>query len=148
MSLRNGEGPVHPRGVNEYVHPPRVNRLVNRLVNDHGAILLIVLIVLLTIALVGAALMALFFNVLTIGRMELDRAQALYLAEAGVAKAIYMLKGQAGVGFSVGSQQIIPPTALGDGFYEVYNDFSQSTIIATGISHGVKRTIQVRYNAF
>ncbi len=119
--------------------------------HDHGAILLIVLIVILTIALVGATLMALFFNVFTIGQMELDRTQALYLAEAGVAKAISMLKSEAGVASaqpSLQPQQVIPPTALGEGFFEVYNDFSQSTIVSTGVSHGVKRTIQVKYHAF
>jgi len=102
----------------------------------------------LTIALVGATMMALFFTVLSLGQTELDRARALYLAEAGVAQAFHLLKSQAGLVVSTESQQIIPPTSLGEGFFEVYNDFSQSTITSIGVSHSVKRAIQVKYNAF
>ena len=117
---------------------------------EQGAILLIVLIVLLTISLLGTTLIALFYNVLISSRTELDRARALYLAEAGIAKAMSMLKGQAGVvGISQGNrQQIVAPTQLGEGSFEVFNDFSQSTIISIGVSQGVRRTIQVKYNAF
>ncbi len=121
--------------------------------NDKGAILLVVIIIILTISLLGATLTALFFNVLTSSQTELDRAQALYLAEAGIAKAVNALRTQAGSGQAPdesGSsvRQIIPPTALGNGIYEVYNDFNQSVIISVGISNKVKRTIQMKYNAF
>ena len=129
-------------------HDARHKTHDSRPLNNHGAILLTVLIVILTIALLGATLMALFFTVLSLGQTELDRVRALYLAEAGVAQAFHLLKSQAGVLPSAQSQQIIPPTALGEGFYEVYSDFSQSTITSIGVSHSVKRTIQVKYNAF
>lgn len=117
---------------------------------EKGAILLIVLIVILTISLLGTSLIALFYNVLVSSRTELDRARALYLAEAGIAKAISMFKSQTGTGISQGTtqQQIVAPTHLGEGSFEVYNDFSQSTIVSIGISQGTKRTIQVKYNAF
>jgi len=118
---------------------------------ERGAILLIVLIVLLTISLLGASLMALFYNVLTSSKTELDRTRALYLAEAGIAKAISVLKSKAdstGGTNSQGPRQIIPPAQLGEGTYEVYNDFSQSVIISVGQSNGVKRTLQLKYNAF
>ena len=112
-----------------------------------------VLIIILTISLLGATLMALFFNVLSLSRIELDRTRALYLAEAGIAKAIGVLKKQAG--FPISSEEsaeqadmIVTPTKLNEGSFEVYNDFSQSTIISIGKSNGVKRTIQVRYDAF
>lgn len=128
------------------------------MVNKRGAILLIVLIIVLTISLLGATLMALFFNVLTLSQVELDRARALYLAEAGIAKAIGILKSQAGSQIesmalpnpSSGqrSDRMIAVTKLEEGSFEVYNDFSQSTIISIGTSNGVKRTIQMRYNAF
>jgi len=120
---------------------------------EHGAILLMVLIIILTISLLGATLMALFFNVLSLSRIELDRTRALYLAEAGIAKAIGALKNQAGFpGPSAENVEqadmIVPPTRLNEGSFEVYNDFSQSTIVSIGKSNGVQRAIQVRYNAF
>lgn len=119
------------------------------MVMERGAILLIVLIVILTISLLGATLMALFYNVLIASQTEIGRARALYLAEAGISKAISMLKSQAGVVSKGGqSQQIIPPTQLGPGSFEVYNDFSQSTIVSIGESNGIRRIIQVKYNAF
>lgn len=128
---------------------------------QRGAVLLIVLIMVLTISLLGATLMALFFNVLTFSQIELDRTRALYLAEAGIAKALGVLKNQAGVGAAPESpakadeatgtkrsDRIIAPTQLDGGYYEVFNDFLQSTIISIGTSNGVRRTIQVKYNAF
>ncbi len=117
------------------------------MVGNRGAILLIVLIVILTISLLGAGLTAIFFNVLTAGQVELDRTRALYLAEAGIAQAVNMLKTQATSGVKE-SEQIIPPTSLGTGTFEVYNDFSQSTIVSIGTSNRVRRTIQLRYAAF
>ena len=128
------------------------------MVNKRGAILLIVLIMVLTISLLGATLMALFFIVLTLSQIEMDRTKALYLAEAGIAKAIGILKSKAGSpkenmfwpnsNTAERSDRVIAVTKLGDGYFEVYNDFSQSTITSIGTSNGVKRTIQMRYNAF
>ena len=129
------------------------------MVREQGAILLIVLIMILTISLLGATLMAIFFNVLSLSEIELGRARALYLAEAGIAKAVGALKSQAGAPVQsearsgseaqqLPAERIIPPTKLGEGHFEVFNDFSQSTIISVGTSNGVKRTIQMRYNAF
>jgi len=113
-----------------------------------GAILLIVLIVILTISLLGATLIALFFNVLTSSQIELERTQALYLAEAGIAKATSILKDQTAVFSKDEPQRIVPTTQLGEGTFEVYNDFSQSTIVSIGESHGTRRVIQVTYSAF
>jgi len=130
------------------------------MVKKRGAVLLIVLIMVLAISLLGATLMALFFNVLTLSEIELDRARSLYLAEAGIAMAIAKLKtGQTapapkaddGTSQSESDERqdlIIPPTRLGTGSYEVYNNYSDATIISVGISNDVKRTIQVRYSAF
>ena len=122
--------------------------------SEQGAILLIVLIVILMISILGAALMALFFNVLNISQIELDRTKALYLAEAGIAKAIGVLKNQASSSLKPSAENmaqtdmIVPPTKLNGDYFEVYNDYLQSTIISIGKSNGVKRIIQLRYNAF
>jgi len=113
-----------------------------------GAILLIVLIVILTISLLGATLIALFFNVLTSSQIELERTQALYLAEAGIAMATGVLKDQTAVFSKDEPQRIVPTTRLGEGSFEVYSDFSQSTIVSIGECHGTRRAIQVKYSAF
>ena len=123
-----------------------MNRFLN---NESGAILLIVLVVSLTVSLIGATLFVLYYNVLTASQIELYRAQALYLAEAGIAKVVNMLRNQAGSSnTNLATNQIIPRTNLGEGYYEVFGELSESTIIAVGSSHGVKRRIQMRYNAF
>lgn len=117
--------------------------------NESGAILLIVLVVSLTVSLIGATLFVLYFNVLTTSQIELYRSQALYLAEAGIAKTINMLRYQAGSPApGLAANQIISQTALGEGYFEVFGDLAESTITAIGSSHGVKRSIQLKYNAF
>lgn len=113
-----------------------------------GAILLIVLIMMVTVSLLGATLVSLYFNVLSSGQIELYRAQALYLAEAGLAQAVSALKSQAGSASSSELKKIISATPLGEGTYEAYNDLSQSTIVAMGQSHDVKRSVQLKYGAF
>ena len=116
--------------------------------NENGAILLIVLVVSLTVSLIGATLFVLYYNVLTTSQIELYRAQALYLAEAGSAQTINMLKNQAGAIIPSPTNQIIPQTKLGEGSYEVFGDMAESTMLSVGTSHGVQRKIQLKYNAF
>lgn len=124
--------------------------------DEKGAILLIVLIVILTISLLGATLVALFFNVLITSRVELYRAQSLYLAEAGLAMAISVLKTQAGQGAIVATgtaehpqlQLIVARTQLGEGSFEAYSDLAERTLVSYGTSHGVTRAIQMKYSAF
>jgi hypothetical protein len=108
--------------------------------NKRGAILLIVLIVILTISLLGATLVALFSNVMTASQVELYRMKALYLAEAGIAKAVEGLRGQAGAQGKFEGQ-------LGGGSFKVETDLGQSIIVSTGISNGVRRTVQIKYAA-
>ena len=124
-----------------------------------GAVLLIVLIVILTISLLGATLFALFFNVVLSSRVELQRTQALYLAEAGLAAAVSTLKAQQPGEQPGGAlqvvftenpqlQQIVSRTNLGEGYFEVYSDISEGTFISYGSSHGITRAIQMKYSAF
>lgn len=125
-----------------------------------GAILLIVLIVVLTISLLGTTLVALFYNVLSAGQIEMYRTQALYLAEAGLADAISMLRQQAGKStrqlppapqkLVLGGQMVrlIARTSFGGGYYEVDADLLDNTLVSSGTNHGVTRTIQVKYRPF
>ncbi|MDD2703079.1 MAG: hypothetical protein PHC33_03630 [Candidatus Omnitrophica bacterium] len=128
------------------------------MVKKRGAVLLIVLVVLLTISLLGVTMMALFYNVLTSSRTELDRVRALYLAEAGIAQTVSAMRGQAGSSPAASGEEpadsaddaerLIPRTSLGGGYFEVYNDPSQSVIVSTGSSNNVKRTLQVKYDVY
>ena len=127
-----------------------MNKKINKILkNEDGAILLIVLIVSLTVSLIGATLFVLYYNVFTASQLELYRSQALYLAEAGIAKTINMLRYSAGsLAPGLAPNQIIGKTVLGEGYYEVFGDLAESTITAVGTSHGVQRKIQLKYNAF
>ncbi len=124
------------------------------MVKRRGAILLIVLIVVLTISLLGMTLVALYYNVLTTGQIELYRAQALYLAEAGIAQAISNLKKEAesppvaAIVMNESLKQIVPRTNFGAGYYEVFGNILDQVLVSTGSSHGVARTIQLKYSAF
>jgi len=111
-----------------------------------GAILFGVLIVVLTISLIGASMIALLSSLALSNQHEVNRAKALYLAEAGISHAIYMLKSQAVI--IADQEYFIPSTLFGDGTYDVKLDYDQSLIISTGRAGGVKRTIQLKYNPF
>ncbi len=114
--------------------------------NSRGAILFGVLIIVLTISLIGASMIALLSSLAVSNQHEADRTKALYLAEAGISHAIYMLKTQAVV--ITGQEYFIPSTPFGEGTYDVKLDYNQSLIIATGRVGGTKRTIQLQYNSF
>ena len=105
-----------------------------------------VLLILLTISLIGATLASLFFSVTTVAEVELARAQALYLAEAGVAQAIHQLRQEGLLGGE--AMQQLPPTPLGEGEYEVTNDLTAGLITATGRVRGIRRAVQVKYQPF
>ena len=113
-----------------------------------GAILLMVVIIMLTVSLLGATLIALFHNILSMNQIDLYRTQALFLAEAGLAQAVQTLRGQAGAVPGGKAGRILGPVVLGEGSFEVYGDFAESTLVSVGSSHGVSRSIQLKYNAF
>ncbi len=104
-------------------------------------ILLNVVIILLTIALIGASLVAFLSLTSFSARTTADRAKAFYLAEAGIARAINVLRNKAGL-----DSDMIGPVSLGEGTYEVKIDFSQSLIVSTGRVGGSKKTLQLQYS--
>lgn len=111
-----------------------------------GAILIGVLIILLTISLIGATLSSFFLSVTTVAEVVLAKAQALYLAEAGVAKVIAQIRQAGALG---GEAQVeLPPVPLGAGTYEASLDVDAGLITAVGVVRGVRRTIQVKYYPF
>ena len=113
---------------------------------QRGAILLGALIILLTISLIGATLSSLFLSVTTVAEVDVARAQALYLAEAGIAQAVYQLRMAGALGGEV--QQKMPPAPLGVGVYEVNHDVANALITSTGKVRGVRRAVQIKYIPF
>lgn len=113
---------------------------------SRGAILISVLILLLTISLLGATLSSFFLSVTTSAEIQLARAQALYLAEAGVAQTIHQIYQASQMGGAIPSE--IPRTSLGEGDYEVSVDMNGGLVTSTGRSRGIRRTVQVKYYPF
>ena len=113
--------------------------------SKRGTVLLGVLIVLLTISLIGATLASLFLSVTAMAEVELERAQALYLAEAGVAQVLHQLRQAGASGLAVGISEQVQSASLGEGEYEVRNDPVTAVVTSVGKVRGVRRTIQVRY---
>lgn len=79
------------------------------------------------------------------GTTQLDRLQALYLAEAGIAESIHELKWNTDSdGNGMGN---IIETPLGPGSYQARHDFRTTSITATGKVGDVIRTVQIKYRA-
>ena len=115
------------------------------MVGKKGVVLLSVIILLLTIALIGASLVVFFASVSISARALVDEAKALYIAEAGIAQGIEVLRGQAGS--DAETEASLGPTDFSQGTYEVKIDLEQSLITSIGIVHGIKKTIQLQYGS-
>lgn len=112
--------------------------------NKRGIVLLNAVIVLLTIALIGASLTTFFLLVNDAAIQTVDEAKAFYLAEAGIAHAINILRNKIDASEL---EEKIGPIALGDGDYELEIDITQSLIISTGRVGSTKKTLQLQYAA-
>ena len=112
--------------------------------NMSGIALITTIILLLMLASLGAALLNMMQARLLSVTLEVDRLQASYLAEAGLARATYEMTmnrdafGNDGVG-------MIPPTAFGPGFFVVTKDPESRVLISTGIVRDVRRVLVNKY---
>ena len=113
--------------------------------DKRGVVLLSVIMILLTVAIIGASLVAFFSSVSMSAGTVADAAKALYLAEAGVSRAVNMLRTEAGAGGMF--EERIGPVSLGEGTYTVEFDIIQSMITSTGEVHGTRKTVQLQYSA-
>lgn len=92
----------------------------------------------------GAALMGMVHSRLLSVTLEVDRLQAAYLAEAGLARALYEVTkardefGNDGIG-------AIPPTGFGPGYFQVQQDPKSRTLLGLGIVRDVRRVIVNKY---
>lgn len=115
--------------------------------NDaRGVALITVVIIMLTVALLGASLVELVTTVNLSSQSVADQAKARYLAEAGIAVAIHSLREHA-AGEAIKDEKI-GPTVLGDGTYTVVFNPSESLITSIGIVNGISKKIQLQYNVF
>jgi len=121
--------------------------MLNKRSDQSGIALITVIIVMLTMALIGASLAelssAVNFSVDTI----LDETKARYLAEAGIAHALHQLRsgGSLDDKDAEGNPAQYP---LGEGFYTVTFEPSESLITCTGVVNEIKKTLQLQYNVF
>ena len=114
--------------------------------NSKGIALINVVIIMLTMALLGASLVELVTSVNLSSQSVMDQAKARYLAEAGIAAAIHKLRSHAGG--EAGKEEKIGPVVLGDGVYTVTFNSRESLITSIGIVNDIPKKIQLQYNVF
>ena len=108
-----------------------------------GIALITVVIVMLTVALIGASLVELVSSVNLSSQTVVDETKARYLAEAGIAYAIYKLRTQAG---DKALDEKIGPMLLGDGSYTIFFNYREALITCVGTVNGVSKKFQLQYN--
>ena len=111
---------------------------------DKGVILLNAIIILLTMAVIGASLMTFYFAVDIFARAVASGTKAFYLAEAGIARGVNYLKLEANKLHS--QKTTIGPLSLGEGEYEVEIDFIHSLIVSKGRVGGMEKTLQLQFD--
>ena len=113
--------------------------------NNGGTILITILIVLFFLSVMGLSLITYLFSRLTKVNLEADRLKAMYLAEAGIARAVYEIRKDRDSDHNgVGN---VLKTPFAGGFYKASHNFQTSIITATGEFNAVRRTVQVKYSA-
>lgn len=111
--------------------------------NEKGIILLGVIVILLTMALIGSSLVVFFYSLNVSVRAVADEAKAFYLAEAGIAHAIVILRNQKEAA-AFGINEV--SGTLGEGTYKVKINLLRSMIISVGEVNDVKKTLQLQFS--
>ena len=115
----------------------------------NGVALITVVIIMLTMALIGAALAELASSVNYSVEQILEETKARYLAEAGIAHELHELRNNKDLSDTVDKATGAPVYfPLGDGGYTVTFEPAESLITCTGIVNQTKRTLQLQYNVF
>ena len=108
-----------------------------------GVALITTIIIFLLLGSMGAALIGMVQNRLLSVNLEVDRLQASYLAEAGLARAMYeTTKDRDVFGGGLGT---IPPTGFGPGYFQVQQDPKSRTLLGLGVVRDVRRVIVNKY---
>jgi hypothetical protein len=116
--------------------------------NKKGVALITVIIVMLTMALIGASLAELSSTVNFSVDNILNETKARYLAEAGIAHALHELRSGASLSNTVDAEGNPVFFPLGEGVYSVIYEPSESLITCTGMVNETKKTLQLQYNVF
>lgn len=113
--------------------------------DEKGVVLITTIVVLVFLTVLGMSLIAFLFSRMSYSGMQLDRLKAFYLAEAGIAKALWELRqNQDPDGNGNGN---VAKTSLGDGFFRTRHDFQSSTLMSIGEVNKVRRAVQLKYSA-
>lgn len=122
-------------------HPNGSRRHPRRL----GAVLFLVFLVVTSLSIFGGVLIILVISRAEQAQLEIDRAKAFSLAEAGIAQSIHELKTQVDMdGDGMGT---IASRNLGDGNFRAVHFSSTGEISSTGTVNHVSRTVQIKYIA-
>jgi len=108
-------------------------------------ILITTIIILVFLAVLGMSLVAFLYSRTQSTQMQLDRLKALYLAESGIAQAIWELRFDVDLDNNGGGN--IARTKLGDGYFWAKHDFQAATLTATAEVNQARRTVQIKYSA-
>ena len=112
--------------------------------SERGIALITTIIIFLMLGSLGAAIIGMVHSRLLSITLEVDRLQAAYLAEAGLARAIFEI-GKDRKYFGTGPVGAIPPTAFGPGFFAVAKYPESRTLVGIGVVRDVRRVIINRY---
>jgi Tfp pilus assembly protein PilX len=113
-----------------------------------GIALITVVIVMLTMALIGASLAELSSTVNYSVDIILDGTKARYLAEAGIAHALRTFRQGTSLENIMDAEGNPVQFPLGEGVYSVTYEPSESLITCTGTVNGTTKTLQLQYNVF
>ncbi len=117
--------------------------------NDKGVALITVIVVMLTLALIGASLAELSSVVNFSVDTMLNETKARYLAEAGIAHVVHELRNGRDLSDTIDKTSGQPiDFPLGEGSYSVVYDADESLITCTGTVNETKKTLQFQYNVF
>ena len=103
-----------------------------------------VIVILVFLSVLGLSLVTLLLSRVSTANLELDRLQALYLAEAGIAKSVHELKYDKD--FDANGIGNVAVTALAGGTFKASHDFQLSSITSVGEVNGIRRRIQIQYS--
>ena len=81
--------------------------------NKRGVVLISVVVIILTMALIGASLIAFYTSVNLTARQATDDSKAFYLAEAGISYAIHQMREHAHTNAVKPMDEIMGPVSLG-----------------------------------
>lgn len=121
------------------VKTPRNGKLRTK----RGSILIVCLIILCTLTVYGGVLVSAVYERSLNVALEVNRLQAMYLAEAALAKSLQEVKSLSDRdGDGLGT---IPVTKLGNGTYSALHDTGTLAIIGVGEVNEIQRKVRIKY---